>query len=47
MICIQLYNLVPYNIARVNALKDKGYKCKCLLDYESDLFKPLSMANII
>tara|TARA_B100000242_G_scaffold108862_1_gene75807 strand:- start:1863 stop:3035 length:1173 start_codon:yes stop_codon:yes gene_type:complete len=42
MICIQFLNLVPYNIARVNGLIKKGYQCKCLLDYESDLFKPLS-----
>ena len=42
MICIQFLNLVPYHIARVNGLIKNGYQCKCLLDYESDLFKPLS-----
>lgn len=45
MICIQLVNLVPYNIARVKGLIDFGYKCKCLLDYKRDSFKPLSSIN--
>ncbi len=42
MICIQLLNLVPYNIARVNGLRERGYKCQCLLDYKNDSFKPLN-----
>ena len=44
-ICIQLTNLVPYNIARVQGLIDIGFNCKCLLSYESDSFKPLTSNN--
>lgn len=44
-ICVQLINLVPYNNARVQALIDFGFNCKCLLNYKNDLFKPLSTFN--
>ena len=44
-ICVQLINLVPYNNARVEGLVNFGFKCKCLLNYKNDLFKPLSIIN--
>tara|TARA_Y100001933_G_scaffold255016_1_gene297466 strand:- start:572 stop:1810 length:1239 start_codon:yes stop_codon:yes gene_type:complete len=44
-ICVQLINLVPYNKARVLGLIKYGFKCKCLLNYKTDLFKPLSISN--